>query len=71
MIIKRKSNLTGVENVRDIKVEPSDLFAWEAGQGSALDLMPYLSQEDRDFIVSGITKDEWISVFSLEKEVVS
>jgi hypothetical protein len=63
MLIKRISNLTGNENVRDIPAEPKDIFSWEAGEGSVSELMPYLNQEDRDFIATGITKEEWNALF--------
>jgi hypothetical protein len=66
MLIKRKSTITGIEHVRDIPVDPKDLFAWEAGDGSVSEIMPYLSREDRDYIRTGITKEEWREFFQLE-----
>jgi hypothetical protein len=68
MIIKRKSVLTGIERTRDIPVDPNDLAAWEAGLGNVQDLMPYLNDGDREFILSGITDAEWDGMFSLYLE---
>lgn len=66
MLIKRKSILTGVERTRNIPVNPEDMAAWEAGYGSIEDLMPYLNDSDREFILSGITGKEWNEAFAEE-----
>lgn len=68
MLIKRKSVISGVENTRDIPVNPEDMIAWEAGAGNIQDLMPYLNDDDREFILSGITPEEWDNAFSEEIE---
>lgn len=68
MLIKRKSVISGVENIRDIPVNPEDMLAWEAGVGNIQDLMPYLNDDDREFILSGITPEEWDNAFSEEIE---
>lgn len=71
MLIKRKSILTGIERTRNIPVNPDDMVAWQAGLGSIQDLMPYLNDSDREFILSGITDGEWDEAFSerLEEEI--
>jgi hypothetical protein len=63
MWIKRKSVLSGIERQRNIPVNPDDLVAWQAGLGSIDDLMPYLNDDDRQFILSGITDKEWKEAF--------
>jgi hypothetical protein len=63
MWIKRKSILTGVERTRNIPVNPDDMAAWEAGLGNIQELMPYLNDNDREFILSGITTKEWDEAF--------
>ena len=70
MLIKRKSAITGVERTRDIPVNPDDMIAWENGAGNIQDIMPYLNDEDREFILSGITSSEWDSVFSEQIEEI-
>ena len=71
MWIKRKSILTGVERTRNIPVNPDDMAIWQAGLGNVQDLMPYLNDSDREFILSGITDGEWDKVFTeqLEEEM--
>lgn len=68
MLIKRKSVITGVVRTYDIPVNPDDLIAWEKGLGSVQDIMPYLNDKDREFILSGITPEEWDSAFSEQIE---
>ena len=68
MIIKRKSILTGVERVRDIPVNPEDMLNWEAGGINIQEAMPYLNDSDREFILTGITDEEWNKAFSEEVE---
>jgi hypothetical protein len=64
MYIKRKSVISGIERTRSIPVNPDDYMAWQAGLGSIQDLMPYLADNDREFILSGITPEEWDEMFA-------
>lgn len=66
MNIKRTSAISGIEHQKDIPVDPNHMMMWELGMGSIDDLMPYLTNEDRDFILSGITSNEWAEVFMEE-----
>jgi len=63
MEIKRKSVITGVERVREIPVDPEHFTLWKNGYVSINEAMPYLNDEDRQFIISGITKEEWEEAF--------
>lgn len=71
MLIKRTSAISGIERSRDIPVNPDDFIAWEAGYGSIQDLMPYLSDSDREFILSGIVPTEWDQLFSSMEESIN
>jgi hypothetical protein len=64
MQITRKSVISGIQRSMEIPVNPEDFMAWQAGYGNIQDLMPYLSREDREFILSGITAEEWDSAFA-------
>jgi len=68
MYIKRKSVISGIERTRSIPVNPDDYISWQAGLGSVQDLMPYLSGNDREFILSGITPEEWDEAFAENEE---
>ena len=70
MYIKRKSVISGIERTRSIPVNLDEYVAWQAGLGNIQDLMPYLNDNDREFILSGITPEEWDEAFSdLDEEV--
>lgn len=60
MQITRKSPFTGKVNTLEIDVTPDQIAAW---QGGALiqNAMPHLSPDEREFIMTGITPDEWPS----------
>jgi hypothetical protein len=66
MLIKRKSVISGIERTRNIPVNPEDYAMWQKGYGNIQDLMPYLNDNDREFILSGITAGEWDNAFSEE-----
>lgn len=66
MIIKRKSCLSGIVRSKNIDVNPKDYEQWEKGYTSIQEVMGYLKQEDREFILAGITPDEWKQAFSEE-----
>lgn len=70
MYIKRKSVISGIERTRSIPVNPDEYMAWQAGLGSIQELMPYLSDADQEFILSGITQDEWDEMFAYTDEEV-
>lgn len=59
MMITRKSGLTGVERTLDIPVDPRDLETWERGLVPIQLAIPYLSLDDREFLMTGVTPEEW------------
>lgn len=63
MIIRKESVISGITRARDIPINPNDWALYNMGNVSIDDAMPYLNQEDREYILSGITPDEWVSVF--------
>ncbi len=64
MYISRTSAISGITRTRYIPVNPDDYLSWKAGLGSVQEIMPYLNDNDREFILSGITEDEWDAAFS-------
>ena len=59
MRIKRTSVITGIERTRNIAIEPEDWAQYQLGYVSIDDAMPYLTNSDREFILSGIIESEW------------
>lgn len=64
MKIRKKSAISGKEHVMEIPVNPDDLIAWERGYGNIDELMPYLSDVHREFLLSGIVEAEWKEAFA-------
>ncbi len=62
MKITMTSMISGKTTTRDIDVEPEQVAAWQNGV-LIQDAMPELSAPDREFIMSGITQEEWDGIF--------
>lgn len=63
MQITRKSNLTGVVRTFDLAVTEAQLLAY--AQGDLLqEAFANLTADEREFIKSGITQEEWDEVFA-------
>jgi hypothetical protein len=63
MKIVRKSLITGKIRSRDLPVTEAQLTAWRKGT-LIQDAMPQLSADEREFIKTGITADEWDEAFT-------
>ncbi|WP_133056013.1 MULTISPECIES: hypothetical protein [Mycolicibacter] len=55
----RRSLLTGVERTLELAVTAEQLEAWKAGGELIQDALPHLTASEREFLVSGVTPDEW------------
>jgi hypothetical protein len=58
MKITRTSPFTGIENTLDINITEEQLKQWTDGLLAQL-AFPNLSADDREFIMTGITAEEW------------
>jgi len=58
MIISKKSPLTGRWNAKDIDVTPEELRRWQSGE-LIQNVMPHLSPDDREFLMTGLTPADW------------
>lgn len=67
MKITRQSTLTGNTRTLDIDVTQEQIDKWQSGS-YIQDAMPHLSADDREFLISGITPDEWNKAFPEEEE---
>ena len=65
MIITRTSPLTGRTQSLDINVTIEQIKAW--GQGSLIqDVMPQLTADEREFVISGCTPEDFNILFPEE-----
>jgi len=63
MLITRNSPFTGTTITMNIDVTQAQLDAWESGT-LIQDAMPNISADEREFIMTGITPEEWEELFS-------
>ena len=63
MIIFKQSPITGETVSREIDVERHALERFEAGGILIQDAFPNISADDREFILTGITPEEWDAHF--------
>ena len=66
-MITRTSPVSGITRTRDIPVTESQLQAWQVGNMLIQKAMPHLSADDREFIKTGITSEEWDKLFGASK----
>lgn len=67
MKITRTSILTGKTVTRDVPVTQEQLDAWMSGV-LIQDAMPDVSADEREFLISGITPEEWAEEFKNDQE---
>ena len=64
--IKRVSDMSGKTNVMTIEFDMEDYKRW--GQGVLIqNAMPYLTADEREFLMTGITAQEWKEMFGAEE----
>ena len=66
MNVTKISSLTGKENTLNIDVTPEQLFRIENRMNTTeliQNIVPNLSMSDREFLMAGITNEEWIRMF--------
>jgi hypothetical protein len=62
MLIERESPLSGNKNTLDIPVTLAQIAAWKGGE-LIQNAMPNLSADEREFVKTGITAEEWENTF--------
>jgi hypothetical protein len=67
MQIIKTSQLTGKRHTRDLDVTKEQIAKWKAGQ-LIQDAMPQLKPDEREFLITGITKEEWDEHFPEEED---
>jgi len=68
MLITKKNMITGVPHTMELDVTPQQIKAWENGM-FIQDAMPNLSPDEREFILTGMTAEDWNALFAEEEEV--
>ena len=66
MKVTRTSAFTGVTRTLDLPITEQDLRAWNNGM-LIQNACPELTDEEREFIMTGITPEEWAAEFGEEE----
>ena len=66
MLVTRVSVISRKENTMDLDVTQDQLNRYELGLGLIQNIFPNLSCEEREFIKTGITPQEWEELFGVE-----
>jgi Na+-transporting NADH:ubiquinone oxidoreductase subunit NqrF len=65
MLVKRKSNYSGIEHEMELDVTEEELARWKSGTLIQV-ACPRLNADEREFLMTGITSEEWNELFPEE-----
>jgi len=68
MRITRKSMIDGIARTRDIDATQEQIDLYQKGKGLIQNIFPNLSADDREFIKTGITSEQWDAMFTDEEK---
>ena len=63
MLVGKKSQLSGKSHEMEINVSEKQITLWMEG-GLIQEVMPNLSPDEREFLMTGITPAEWNEAFA-------
>jgi hypothetical protein len=66
MLITRTSMMTGKVRTLDVPVTEEQLQAWQSGS-LIQKAMPHLNADQREFLLTGSTQEEWDETFGDEE----
>lgn len=73
MLITKKSMYTGKIHTKDLDITQGQLDAWENASDDdpnrhIQDAFPHLSADEREFLLTGCTQEEWDEMWGEEDE---
>jgi hypothetical protein len=66
-LIERRSPFSGEFNTMEIDFETEDYIKWRGGT-LIQNAFPYLTPNEREFLITGITPEEWAKEFGEQSE---
>lgn len=66
MLVTRKSIVSGKIRTIDLPIKKEDLESYEKGKGLIQNIFPDLTPDQREFIITGVTREEWDNLFKNE-----
>lgn len=67
MKVTRTSTITGITRTLELNCTEVQLVDWACGK-LAQNAFPQLTPDEREFIISGVTPDEWNAAFGTEDD---
>lgn len=74
MLIKRKSPVTGKNNIREIAISAQDLVNWydkKITMSALRSKNPNINEDDAEFLVSGMTPECWNELASIQQDAMA
>lgn len=68
MLIHKRSQFSGKLNSMDINVTKRQLDDWITGDKCIQQALPHLNEDEREFLMTGATPDEWDAAFPEEEQ---
>ena len=62
--VTKRSAISGIVRTRELDITEEQYSRWQKREGLVQEVFPNLSDSDREFIMTGITDEEWDAVFS-------
>lgn len=62
MQVTKRSSISGKEHTLEIDITPEQWKRWKGGE-LLQNVCPHLSADDREYLISGATKEEWAAFF--------
>lgn len=66
MLISRNSIISGEESTRNLDITEEQFERFTSGNGFVQDIFPHLTPGEREFLITGITEEEWDMYFKDE-----
>ncbi len=61
--VTKKSPLDGSMNSMEFEANADDYADWREGRKLIQNALPYLTPDEREFLMTGITPEQWNSMF--------
>jgi hypothetical protein len=63
MLVTRTSAYSGKTTSLDLPISEEDLQKWERGEVLIQDIFSHLTPDQREFLMTGMTSEEWDALF--------
>jgi hypothetical protein len=68
VMITKRSPLTGKDNTLELPCTQADIDRWRVGGGLIQDVLPSLTPDQREFLMTGYIQADWDAMFPPEPE---